>query len=386
MFTFENETLNDILHTVRTVCTDLEPLFLTRPVESSHTEEVFAAFSRCGLTATAIPESYEGLGLSATSAMRLFQEIATFDLGASVALSVHHMVSGLIASQGSEEQKNHYLPLLAQGKHIGAFALTEPDAGSDAGALKTIADPTSEGGYVLKGEKCYITNAPYASLFIVFARERSPDGRNEISAFIVERIPHQDNPHFLVASPDKKMGGELSPIASLTFAELKIPGSARLGGYGEGFKGALRALAGGRINIAACANGISHAAMSRAVKHLEERKQFGKALIEMQGLQFILADMKIRLEAAELLTWQAAQIHDGTVTCADSRITPSIAKCFATDAAMHNTTDAVQLLGGAGYLTDYRVEQLMRDAKMLQIVEGANQVQRGIIAKGLRSA
>ena len=211
----------------------------------------------------------------------------------------------------------------------------------------------------------------------MFARNPESVGKEGISAFIVEK----EAPHLHIASPDKKMGCELSPIASITFDGVTVQSENLIGAPGEGYKVALSGLAGGRVNIAACANGLSRAAIDAATTHLKNRSQFGTPLSEFQGLQFMLADMKILLEASELLTWQAAQSLEGTITTSESKIYPSLAKCHATDAAMKITTDAVQLLGGAGYLKDYGVEKLMRDAKMLQIVEGTNQIQRAVIAR-----
>jgi alkylation response protein AidB-like acyl-CoA dehydrogenase len=268
---------------------------------------------------------------------------------------------------------------MASGEYLGAFALTEPTAGSDAASLKSKAVKTS-GGYKLSGEKCYITSAGFADIYVLFARLEGAGGDKRgdgICAFVVEST----NPGLKVSKPEKKMGCELSPIASLSYADMELSEENLLGSVTDGYSIALSGLSGGRINIAACANGLSHAALDIAIRHLKERKQFGQALIDFQGLQFMLADMKMKLEASLLLTWQAARTLEANSKDPSNRLYPSLAKCFATDSAMQIATDAVQLLGGAGYIKEYTVERLMRDAKMLQIVEGTNQVQRSVIAR-----
>jgi alkylation response protein AidB-like acyl-CoA dehydrogenase len=291
------------------------------------------------------------------------------------------MVSGLLNRSANQQQRQELLPKLASGELLAAFALTEPHAGSDAQALTTEAQILAD-GFKLRGSKCYITSAGFADLFLVFARTTNDSGSG-ISAFVVDK----STPGLTIGAPEKKMGAELSPIASLYFEDARIPHSALVGELHSGFKVALSGLAGGRVNIAACANGLSRAAIDAAVAHLKERKQFGKALAEFLGLQFMLADMHQRLQAALLLTERAAEEIDAAKSSpaqkTNTRLMSSVAKCFATDAAMSITTDAVQLLGGAGYIKEYQVERYMRDAKMLQIVEGANQIQRMIIAKEL---
>jgi alkylation response protein AidB-like acyl-CoA dehydrogenase len=337
-----------------------------------------------GLGGLAIPEEFGGLEASAITTAKLFETMARHDASCAIFTSVHAMVAGLISRYGNHSQKDSLLPKMATMELLGAFALTEPHAGSDAHALTTEAKKVA-GGYDLNGSKCYITSAGFADIYLVFAKLH-PVALNQISAFMVPA----STKGLTIGKPERKMGAELSPIASLFFEDAFVPESALLGGEGNGFKVALSGLAGGRVNIAACANGISQAAINAAIKHLNERKQFGKQLAEFQGLQFILADMHQKLSAARLLTERAACELDALRVTKDSsinvRLSSSTAKCFATDAAMAITTDAVQLLGGAGYIKEYAVERYMRDAKMLQIVEGANQIQRMIIAKELLGA
>ncbi|RMG40960.1 MAG: acyl-CoA dehydrogenase [Candidatus Dadabacteria bacterium] len=336
--------------------------------------ELFKKLSELGLAGLSTDEQYGGSSGNPCIIAAVIEELARQDLGPAIFLGVHLMVSGLINRNGTEAQKEKYLPRLASGEWLGAYALTEPTAGSDAASLKTTAKKDND-IYLLNGEKCYITSAGWANLYIVFARTDSQAGKDGISAFIVEASSEGLD----VSPPEKKMGCELSPIASVRFNDVKVPEENLLGELNKGYRLALAALAGGRVNIAAAANGLSGSAIKTALSHLKERKQFGRALIEFQGLQFMLADMKMKYEAAKLLTEKAALAL--TEHKPSERIDCSIAKCFATDAAMQITTDAVQLLGGAGYIKDYKVERLMRDAKMLQIVEGTNQIQRMLIAR-----
>lgn len=370
-----------VLEAVEAVCSSEIPKYQNDTFYNSVPRPLFQSLCAAGLGGLSVPEELGGVGASAATTAAVFEAIARHDLGPAIFISVHAMVCSLINRHGSEEQRATILPTLASGASLAAFALTEPGAGSDAAALTTTATPR-DGGFTLRGEKCYITSAGFADLYLVFARSDSST-KSEISAFLVP----SSAPGLSISKPERKMGCELSPIASLRFDELFVESSALLGPLHEGFKVALSGLASGRVNIAACANGLSRAALDCAQKHLTERKQFGKQLAEFQGLQFMLADMYSSLQAARLLTQQAATDIDseraGGNSGTNSRLSSSVAKCFATDAAMQITTNAVQLLGGAGYIKEYHVERYMRDAKMLQIVEGTNQIQRMIIAREL---
>jgi len=369
-----------VVETVARVCAAEIPHYQSDSFYNTVPRELFNSLCKVGLGGLAIPEEYDGIAASASTCAAIFETIASHDLGPAIFTSVHAMVAGLIARFGSEEQKRVLLPKLASGEYLAAFALSEPQAGSDAAALTTEARPEGD-HFVIRGSKCYITSAGFADLYLVFARTPTTTG-SEISAFLLPA----ETPGLSIGKPEKKMGCELSPIASLFFDDARIPSTALLGPLHNGFKVALSGLAGGRVNIAACANGIASAAIDLAVKHLKERRQFGRALAEFQGLQFMVADMYAKLRAAQLLTAQAARELDNERiggSAVNTKLSSSLAKCFATDAAMLITTDAVQLLGGAGYIKEYSVERLMREAKMLQIVEGANQVQRMIIAREL---
>lgn len=372
----ETEEQLEIRMSVRKAATQEIPAYQTEAHYGTVPLELFKKFAALGLAGLSIEESFGGIAASRTTALIVMEELATVDLGPAVFISVHSMVSGLIQSFGNTEQKKQFLPHMSSGDILGAFALTEPSAGSDAANLQTSYRVDGD-SYILNGEKCYITSAGWAGLYVVFARSAKSAGKQGVSAFIVEC----DRPGLIINKPEKKMGAELSPIASLRFENMKLPKTNLLGNIDEGYKIALSGLAGGRVNIASCANGVARAALDRALAHLKERTQFGQKLVEFQGLQFMLADMKMKLEAARLLTWQAGACVDKDSKSNDARLYPAMAKCFATDSAMAITTDAVQLLGGAGYIKEYEVERYMRDAKVLQIVEGTNQIQRMIIAR-----
>lgn len=381
MFTFENDEQLAIRKSVRAFAESRIPSFQSEDRHGTLPRELFSAAAGIGLGGLAIDEQHGGIRAGALTTMIAMEELARVDLGPAIFVSVHSMVSGLIQRFGTAAQLERLLPKLASGEWLGAYGLTEPGAGSDAASLSTHAVETPN-GYSLTGEKCYITSAGFADIYLIFARMTSlPSARpgDQICAFIVEK----DRPGFSCARPEKKMGCELSPIASITLSGVELPKENLLGHPGQGYQIALSGLAGGRINIASCANGLSSKAIELALAHLVERKQFGQRLADFQGLQFMLADMQMQLEAARLLTWQAAQQVERDAADHMNRIYPSYAKCFATDAAMKITTDAVQLLGGAGYIREYTVERLMRDAKMLQIVEGTNQIQRSVIAREL---
>ncbi|MBN8549090.1 MAG: acyl-CoA dehydrogenase family protein [Deltaproteobacteria bacterium] len=380
MFDNQSKELQEMRESVRKLAHKLIPQFRSSEFYNTVPRRLFSSFAELGLAGLSIPEDYDGIAASAATSAAVLEEVAAVDLGPAIFISVHSMVSGIIARGGSEDQKRRYLPKMSSGEFLGAFALTEPSAGSDARNLKSSAKRDGD-TFILNGSKCYITSAGWADLYVTFAKT-SENGEEGISCFIVEA----NTPGLIISSPEKKMGCELSPIASLTFENMRLAKSQLLGTLHKGYATALGGLAGGRVNIAACANGLSRTAIEKAVAHLNERQQFGSKLMEFQGLQFMLADMQMKYEAARLLTLNAADLLDQATKSPEARMAPSIAKCYATDAAMQITTDAVQLLGGAGYIKDYDVERLMRDAKMLQIVEGTNQIQRMLIARELAKA
>lgn len=378
MFELDSPEQSEIRESVRRLARSEVPRFQKEQFYSTVPRELFKLLGSIGLTGLSIEEQYGGSSSDAETISLVIEELARIDAGPAVFLSVHLMSSKLIQRYGTDKQKKDYLPGMASGDLLGAFALSESSAGSDAAALKT-KFVKSVDSYCVNGSKCWITSAGFADLYVTFARAEGNTNKDGISAFIIT----PDSKGFTVGAPEKKMGCELSPIGTLEFENCSLPDTSLLGAEGRGYAIALSGLAGGRVNIGSCAIGISEAALAKAHAHLQEREQFGKKLIDMQGLQFMLADMKIKLEAARMLTWRAARTLSTDPDALNARIHPSIAKCFASDACMQITTDAVQLMGAAGYMKDYEVERLMRDAKMLQIVEGTNQIQRLLIAREL---
>lgn len=334
----------------------------------------FSAMGGLGLGGIVLSEEVGGSAMNSLAMASCIFEISRRQLGPAIYLSVHLMVARLIEKWSTTGAHTSLMKQLSTGEKLAAFCLTEAQAGSDAAALQTKA-VANAGGYLLSGEKIYITSAGEADVYLVFARTDS-DPRKGISAFIVEK----DNPGISFGPAEKKMGCEGSPIASVLFENCQVDKDALLADEGLGYKIALSGLNGGRISIAAASCGLASRAIELARSHVTQRKQFGKELSSFQGLQFMLADMYTLFQASVLLTRDAAQANDRGE---NSGTAASAAKCFATDAAMKICTDAVQLLGGAGYLWDYEVERLMRGAKMLQIVEGTNQIQRVLIARGL---
>ncbi|MCO6432161.1 MAG: acyl-CoA dehydrogenase family protein [Deltaproteobacteria bacterium] len=370
-----------IRHTVKRLVADRLPGYRDAPKPLSFPRPLFEEMASIGLAGLVVQEQYGGAGMGAVTSSIVMEELSKGDLGCAVFLSVHLMVSGLIQRSGNDAQKQRLLPRLSSGEALAAFALTEPTAGSNPAQMKCTYS-AKDGSYVITGEKCYITSAGFADIYLLFARREGSSGSDGISAFIIE--PSRLDGGWSISAPEAKMGAELSPIASISMDSIKVPPDALLGEIEAGYSIALGGLASGRVNIAACANGISSEAIRLAVAHLRDREQFGSKLIEMQGLQFMLADMQMKLISSQLVTRQAAELLELSPSDARSKILSSTAKCLASDAAMAITTDAVQLLGGAGYIHEYRVEQLMRDAKMLQIVEGTNQIQRLVIAREMQ--
>jgi alkylation response protein AidB-like acyl-CoA dehydrogenase len=284
---------------------------------------------------------------------------------------------------GSAELKAKYLPPVARGEAMFSYALSEPEAGSDAAAMRTRAVRTASGdAYVLNGVKRWITNAGVSKYYTVMAVTDPDAGANGISAFVLE----SSDAGFTFGAPEHKLGIKGSPTRELYFDDCVIPADRLIGAEGEGFKIALRTLDHTRITIAAQAVGIGQGALDYAIGYVKERKQFGRAVAEFQGVQFMLADMAMKLEAARQLTYVAAARSDRAMAgerVEDLTFISSACKCLASDTAMSVTTDAVQLLGGYGYVNDFPVERMMRDAKITQIYEGTNQIQRVVMARQL---
>ncbi len=353
----------------------IEP-FAREDDEKGHfRREIFSELGELGFCGLPTGTNYGGAGLGLGDYCVALQEIAHSSVAHAVTLSVSTMVQGMIERFGGQEQKDKYLPPLASGQGIGAFCLSEAGAGSDAASLQTAARRVS-GGYQLKGHKMWISSAGLAQTYVVMARTEG-EGPRGISAFIVGA----DNPGLKIGKRESKMGWRASPTCEVIFEDCHIDEKDRLGAEGEGLKVAMAALDKGRITIAAIAVGLAQRALDEAATYALERRQFGQALFDFQGLQFMLSGMATEIEAAQALAFLAADLYD---TGRPSIKLSSMAKLKATDVCMQVTTDAVQVLGGVGYTAEYPVERLMRDAKALQIVEGANQIQRMVIARQLK--
>jgi acyl-CoA dehydrogenase len=354
---------------------ELAPTVAQRDEDERYDRALFARMGELGLTAIPYPEELGGAGLSYFAWVLACEEIAAADMGMAVSLSVHVLSQLCIFTFGTDDQKARLLPPMTAGTHLGAFALSEPGAGSDAAALSLSASRTDD-GYALTGTKVWITNAGEADQYVVFATVDRSRGRDGITAFVVPR----DTPGFRVGSHERKMGIRDSSSAELIFDGAQVPEANRLGAEGEGLKVALGSLASGRISIAAACTGLARAALEHAARYATQRTQFGRPIAEQEMIQAILADAAVAVDASRLLTWRAARLRDagGSIDAASS-----MAKMFASDTAMRVATDAVQVYGGAGYSRDNPVERFMRDAKGAQIYEGTNQVQRLIIAQQL---
>lgn len=337
--------------------------------------EIFRELGQLGFCGMTLPEEYGGAGLTYQDFCVALSEIAKSSVSYAATISVSTMVQAIINEYGNEEQKKKYLPELTSGQEIGAFCLSESSSGSDAASLKTTAKKV-DGGYVLNGSKMWITSGGIAKTYIVMART-GEEGHKGISSFIV-----QDGMEgFSYGKKESKMGWRVSPTRELTFENCFVPEENILQEEGIGFKIAMSALDKGRITIGSIAVGLSQRALDESIKYSLERKQFKQAIFDFQGLQFMMADMATETEASRLLVEQAAMYYDlGT----PNQKLASMAKLKSTDTAMKVSTDAVQILGGVGYTSEYPVERLMRDAKVLQILEGTNQIQRVVIARSLK--
>ena len=337
--------------------------------------EIFQKLGELGFTGITTSEQYNGAGLGYTDFCVFLEELSKSSVPYAVTVSVSSMVQSILQNFGNEDQKNTYLPPLASGNEIGAFALSESSSGSDATALKTTAKEEGD-HFVLNGSKLWITSAGVAKTYIVMARTGGA-GSKGVSAFIVR----DGDAGFSYGKTEKKMGWRTSPTRELLFENCKISKDRLLGNVGEGMKVALSALDAGRITIGAIAVGLSQRAVDESVKYSLTREQFNQSIFNFQGLQFMMADMDLETQASRLLVYEAAKLLDENTP---NQKLSSMAKLKATDVAMKVSTDAVQVFGGVGYTKEYPVERLMRDAKVLQIVEGTNQIQRMVIARQLK--
>ncbi|WP_168119895.1 acyl-CoA dehydrogenase [Paenibacillus sp. HB172176] len=338
--------------------------------------ELIKKLGTLGLMGISVPEAYGGAGADYLSSIIAIHELSRVSAAIGVILSVHSSVgTSPILDCGDERQKRCFLPKLASGEWLGAFALTEPHAGSDSGSIRTKAVRQGE-HYRLNGSKLFITNGGYADTYITFAVTDAGKGKRGLTAFVVEK----GTKGLRVGKPEKKLGLHGSSTTPLLFEEAEVPAANRLGEEGDGFQIALRHLDGGRIGIAAQALGIAEAALDSALRYAKQRYQFGKPIGKHQAIAFKLADMATEVEAAKLLLYQAAALRSEGVECGREA---SMAKRFCSDAAMFCATEAIQIFGGYGYMREYGIERLLRDAKATQIYEGTNEIQRLVIAKHL---
>jgi alkylation response protein AidB-like acyl-CoA dehydrogenase len=366
-----------IREAVRAVCDDKVAPHAAEVDESSEfPQSAYDALRASDFHAPHIPEMYDGAGADALATCIVIEEVARADASASLIPGVNKLGTLPLLLAASEELKAAYLPQVARGEAMFSYCLSEPEAGSDAASMRTraVADGDS---YVLDGVKRWITNAGVSDYYTVLA-VTDPSARTKgISAFVVEKV----DPGVSFGAPEKKLGIKGSPTREVYLDHVRIPAARMIGAPGTGFRTAMQTLDHTRVTIAAQAVGIAQGALDYALGYVQERQQFGKAVAEFQGLQFMLADMGMKIEAARQLTYAAA----GRSERNDSDLTffGAAAKAYASDVAMAVTTDAVQLLGGYGYTRDYPVERMMRDAKITQIYEGTNQVQRIVMARQL---
>lgn len=375
-FQFDTEQLNMQKKVRDFVEREIVPIASVTDETHEFPLETIKKMGKQGLMGISIPKEYGGVGADFLSYILAIEEIAK-GCASTAVITVHTSVESFpILYFGTEEQKRNYLPKLARGEFIGAFALTEENAGSDASGLQTTA--RREGDfYILNGKKRFISNAGYADVYLVMASIDPNRGAHGVTAFLVDK----DTPGFKIGKREEKMGLHGSATCELIFDDAQVPVENLLGEEGQGFKVAMFLLDAGRIGIGAQALGIAEAALDAALAYSLERVQFKQAIGNFQGIQFMLADMATQIEASKLLVYQAASLRMAGLPYSKEA---SMAKMHASDTAVKVTTDAVQIFGGYGYCKEYKVERYMRDAKITQIYEGTNQIQRILIAKHLR--
>ncbi|MGC6420567.1 MAG: acyl-CoA dehydrogenase [Chitinophagales bacterium] len=349
---------------------------IERDRDMIHPTELIKELGELGFMGMMVDPTYGGSGLDTLSYVLGMEQISRVDNSVSVAMSVNNsLVCWGIETFGSEEQKQKYLPDLAQGKKIGAFCLSEPEAGSDATSQRTTAIDQGD-HYLLNGTKNWITNGGSASVFLVIAQTDAEKGHRGINCLIVEK----DMEGFVVGAKEDKLGIRSSDTHTLLFNDVKVPKANRVGEDGFGFKFAMKTLSGGRIGIAAQALGIAQGAYELALAYSKERKAFGKEIHKHQAIGFKLAEMAMEIEAARLLVYKSAWLKDQGE---NYDLASSMAKLYASEVAMKQTVEAVQIHGGYGYVKEYHVERLMRDAKITQIYEGTSEIQRLVISRSI---
>lgn len=369
------EEAADLLHLVREIAdAELAPKVAQAEHDGVFFRDELRTLGRAGLLSLPYPEEHGGGGQPYEVYLQALEELAGAWLSVGISVSVHALACFPVASFGTDEQKARWLPEMLGGELIGAYCLSEPQSGSDAAALATRAALDGD-EYVVDGTKAWITHGGVADFYDVMVRT-SDDGPRGISCLLVPG----DAAGLSGATPERKMGAKASRTAQVLLEGVRVPQDRLVGAEGQGFKIALAALDAGRLGIAACAVGLAQAALDAAATYAKERRQFGRAIGEFQGMQFLLADMATGVAAARALYLAAARRKDRGLPYG---VEAAKAKLFATDVAMRVTTDAVQVFGGYGYVEDFPVERYMREAKVLQIVEGTNQVQRMVIGRSL---
>jgi len=354
---------------------EIEPYAAAVDEEARFPQEALDALNASGFNAVHVPEDFGGQGADSVAACIVIEEVARVDASASLIPAVNKLGTMALILRGSEELKKKVLPEIADGK-LASYALSEREAGSDAASMRTRAKADGD-DWILNGSKCWITNGGKSAWYTVMAVSDPDKGANGISAFMV----HEDDEGFTVGPKERKLGIKGSPTTELYFENCRIPGDRIIGEPGTGFKTALATLDHTRPTIGAQAVGIAQGALDAAIAYTKDRKQFGRAVADNQGVQFMLADMAMKTEAARLMVYSAAARAERGEP--DLGFISAASKCFASDIAMEVTTDAVQLFGGAGYTVDFPVERMMRDAKITQIYEGTNQIQRVVMSRAL---
>jgi alkylation response protein AidB-like acyl-CoA dehydrogenase len=368
----------DLIDLVREIAErQLKPVAAEYEAAARFPREMFRVLGKVGLLGLAYPPEYGGGGQPYEVYLQVLEEIATAWLSVAVGVSVHTLSCYPAASFGSPAQKERWLPTMLGGDLLGAYSLSESHSGSDAAALRTRADRDADGTFRLTGTKAWVTHGGEADFYSVFART-SEDHRRGISCFIMP----SDAPGLFAAAPEDKMGLTASTTAQLHLDAVPLSPDRLIGAEGQGFAIAMSALDAGRLGIAACATGLAQAALDVALSYAKEREQFGQAVVQFQGMAFMLADMAAAVSSARATYLDAARRLDRGLTVTKEA---AIAKLVCTDTAMRVTTDAVQALGGYGYTKDFPVERYMREAKVTQIFEGTNQIQRVVISRGLAS-
>lgn len=378
MFGYElDEQLTLIQNTIRDFTEkEIKPIIMKYDESQEFPREIFKKLGEQGFMGILVPEEYGGAGLGYVHYALVVEELAKVDPSISLSVAAHNgLCTNHINLFANKEQKEKYLTKLAQGEFIGAWCLTEPTSGSDAGSLKTTAKKEN-GKYIINGSKTFATHGSVGEVAVILARTNVELGKKGISAFIVET----KSPGYIVLKKENKLGCRASDTAQLSFENLEVPEENLLGKENEGFINALQVLQGGRISIAAMALGLAEGAFEASIKYSKERYQFGKPISEFQGIQFKLAEMKTMIEAARLLTYRAAYLKDQGK---DVSYEASLAKLYASESAVKITSEAIQIHGGYGFTKDFSVEKFYRDVKLTTIGEGTSEIQKLIITKSI---